>query len=189
MVASKMTLLKLLFFFTDYLSPKNLTFALPGLMPTPTAPQPWLLLLKSPILSISHFYPKPLSSWPHSVVVLLSFQALKKATRLKNLQRTLSKKVSEKPTSSIRKSKKTRQSTRFGHYHRGWMRHSSRMISAEPEEVPKPISGRRKPGQPGYFRVRPGTSEISMKSEKLPSVYTLNFTATGYTDGNSIKSI
>ena len=26
-----------------------------------------------------------------------------------------------------------------------------------------------------------------MKSEKLPSVYTLNFTATGYTDGNSIK--
>ena len=35
--------------------------------------------------------------------------------------------------------------------------------------------------------MRPGTSEISMKSEKLPSVYTLNFTATGYTDGNSIK--
>ena len=75
--------------------------------------------MKSPILSISHFLPpKPLSFWPHSVV-LLSFQALKKATKVKkNLQRTLSKKVSEKPTNSIRKSKKTRQSTRFGHYHR-----------------------------------------------------------------------
>ena len=106
--------------FTDSLSPENLTFALPGSPPTPpTTPQPWLLLMNSPFLSMSHFLPpKPLSFWPHSVV-LLSFQVLKTTTKVKKtLQSTLSKKVSEKTTNSIRKLKKTRQSTRFGHYHR-----------------------------------------------------------------------
>lgn len=55
--------------------------------------------------------------------------------------------------------------------------------------MPASISGRKDLGSQVTSGVRPGTSEISMKSEKLPSVYTLNFTATGYTDGNSIKSI
>lgn len=149
------------FFFTDSLSLKNLTFALPGSYPTPTAPQPWLLLMKSPILSISHFLPpKPLSFWPHSVV-LLSFQALKKATKVKkNLQRTLSKKVSEKPTNSIRKSKKTRQSTRFGHYHR--LNETLRQNDPEQnqEEVQKPISGRKDLG-----------SQVTSEWDRAPQKY------------------
>ncbi|KAB0337829.1 hypothetical protein FD755_025455 [Muntiacus reevesi] len=46
-------------------------------------------------------------------------KALKTTTKVKKtLQSTLSKNVSEKTTNSIRQLKKTRQSTRFGHYHR-----------------------------------------------------------------------
>ncbi|DAA13294.1 uncharacterized protein CXorf51A-like [Bos indicus] len=71
-------------------------------------------------------------------------KALKTATKVKKtLQRTLSKKVSEKTTNSIRKSKKTRQSTRFGHYHR--LNETLRQNDPEQnqEEVQKPISGRK----------------------------------------------
>ena len=129
---------------------------------TPTAPQPWLLLMNSPILSISHFLPpKPLSFWPHSVV-LLSLQALKTATKVKKtLQRTLSKKVSEKTTNSIRKAKKTRQSTLFGHYHR--LNETLRQNDPEQnqEEVQKPISGRKDLGSQV-------TSEWDREPQKYP---------------------
>ncbi|XP_040121336.1 spermatid nuclear transition protein 4-like [Oryx dammah] len=69
-------------------------------------------------------------------------KALKKATKFKkNLQRTLSKNVSEKPTNSIRKSKKTRQSTRFSHYHRLNETLHQNDPEQNQEEVQKPISG------------------------------------------------
>nr|XP_020764415.1 spermatid nuclear transition protein 4-like [Odocoileus virginianus texanus] len=46
-------------------------------------------------------------------------KVLKTTTKVKKtLQSTLSKNVSENTTNSIRKLKKTRQSIRFGHYHR-----------------------------------------------------------------------
>lgn len=122
---SKMTLLKLLFFSLIPSPPRILP--LPCLAHTrPLAPQPWLLLMKSPILSISHFLPpKPLSF--DSLCCLLSFQALKKATRLKTFKGLWVKGL-WKTYQLYKKVRKKLDNQQDSAIITGWMRHCVRMI-------------------------------------------------------------